>query len=155
MLDFTQAIQSLETSQSVLILPSSPADGDSLGAALAMQKIFHQKGKNLKGGRPQKEYIITLDAAKHIAMASRTQRGKEIRRYFIEIEKKYHNKINHCQISGYKSQLSQKNKKINELEIKLYEMMQEYKALKNTLRYTVEHMDFVEKQTDSKTPKLS
>lgn len=41
------------------------------------------------GYKTVNEYILTLDAAKHIAMASRSAKGKEVRAYFIEIEKRY------------------------------------------------------------------
>lgn len=41
------------------------------------------------GGTTSKEYIIKLDTAKEMAMLERNEIGKQYRRYFIEIEKKY------------------------------------------------------------------
>ena len=48
-----------------------------------------QKGELSKTGQWMVEYILTLDAAKHIAMASRSTKGKAVRAYFIEVEKRY------------------------------------------------------------------
>lgn len=45
--------------------------------------------KNVKLGRPKKEYILKLDMAKELAMLSKTEKGKMARRYFIEKEKEY------------------------------------------------------------------
>jgi anti-repressor protein len=42
------------------------------------------------GGRPSKEYTLTLDMAKEVAMVDRSERGKQVRRYFIECEKRVH-----------------------------------------------------------------
>lgn len=43
----------------------------------------------LAGGTPKKEHIIQLDIAKEMAMLERNEKGKQVRRYFIQIEKKY------------------------------------------------------------------
>jgi phage anti-repressor protein len=48
--------------------------------------IFHTQGEKRRG-RPTKDYIVTLNAAKHLAMLARTDAGKAIRQYFIEAEK--------------------------------------------------------------------
>lgn len=50
--------------------------------------IFALKGEN--PGRPRIEYLLTVDAAKNIAMMSGTQRGQEVRSYFIECERRAH-----------------------------------------------------------------
>jgi len=39
------------------------------------------------GGRPSKEYALTIDCAKEISMIQRTEKGKQARQYFIECEK--------------------------------------------------------------------
>ena len=71
------------------------------------------KGKG--GDRRSKEYILTLDAAKHIAMASRTPKGKEVRAYFIKVEKQF--KVG---IEQYRALEQQKQ----ELERKYYEQLE-------------------------------
>lgn len=41
------------------------------------------------GGTPKKDHIIKLDIAKEMAMLERNEKGKQVRRYFIQVEKKY------------------------------------------------------------------
>lgn len=50
--------------------------------------VFPTFGENPKGGRPILEYHLAFDAAKRIAMMASTEKGNEIRSYFLECERR-------------------------------------------------------------------
>lgn len=41
------------------------------------------------GGRPSTDHVLKLDMAKEIAMLQRNEMGRQIRQYFIDVERKY------------------------------------------------------------------
>lgn len=51
-------------------------------------EVFANFGENPKGGRPTKEYILSMDMAKELSMIERSNKGKQARMYFIECEKR-------------------------------------------------------------------
>lgn len=61
---------------------------ESLGF-LEGEEFYLLIGKTTEvGGRPPKEYFLTSDAAKHVALASRTEKGRAVRQWFIDFEKR-------------------------------------------------------------------
>lgn len=48
---------------------------------------FTEKRVKPQGGRPSVDHALTLDMAKEVSMIQRTDKGKEARQYFIEVEK--------------------------------------------------------------------
>ena len=50
--------------------------------------IFKNEGRH-----GTKDYITTLNMAKELCMVSNTSKGKEVRKYFIEMENKYNNQV--------------------------------------------------------------
>ena len=49
----------------------------------------YQRLDIVSNGNNTTEYILKLDVAKELSMLSRSEKGKQVRRYFIEVEKKY------------------------------------------------------------------
>lgn len=50
---------------------------------------FDEVIKRATGATTKKEYLLTLDTAKEIAMVENNEKGRMVRRYFIEAEKRY------------------------------------------------------------------
>lgn len=47
----------------------------------------YQEVGSSRGGRAQQDYYVTFDAAKHIGMLSNTDKGVEVREYFLSCER--------------------------------------------------------------------
>lgn len=70
--------------------------------------INSENGKNQKGsGRKPKEYALTIDMAKQLAMVQRTDKGREARLYFIECERKLKEQQSISQIPEIAANLNQ------------------------------------------------
>ncbi len=52
-------------------------------------EVIVKNDENSKGGRPSTDHVVKLDMAKEIAMIQRTEKGKEVRKYFIQVEKDF------------------------------------------------------------------
>ncbi|TCD28062.1 antA/AntB antirepressor family protein [Bacillus wiedmannii] len=52
------------------------------------EDFFVSLGKS-SGGRPLNEFILTMDTAKEISMVENNEMGRAIRKYFIEVEKRF------------------------------------------------------------------
>lgn len=52
-----------------------------------------QKSEKPQGGRPTIDHVMTIDMAKEISMIQRTEKGKQARQYFIQVEKEYRKEL--------------------------------------------------------------
>lgn len=109
------------------------------------QTCFSNLGSENHGGQNKKEHIIKLDTAKEMAMLERNEIGKRVRKYFIEVEKKYKSSIidrtqlspqmqmfyaladNQAEIELEQKRLSEQQKKLEEKVEKQTEAIQTVK----------------------------
>jgi len=79
------------------------------------------------GGRPSTDHQITVEMAKELCMIQRTDKGKQARQYFIELEKKWNSpesimsralQFAQKQLDGLTLQLTMKDQVISELKPK-------------------------------------
>ena len=83
------------------------------------------------------EYILTTDIAKEIAMLERNEKGKQVRRYFIEVEKAYkRDRVAVSQLDYMQIQLNylkEQDKKIHDLQNKTAEIHKEQLKTKHNI----------------------
>lgn len=72
----------------------------------AQEGIVAQMGNKSGRGRPSKEYYLTLDMAKELAMVEKTEVGRQVRKYFIQCESEIHKSLN-SQIIDIQKQLEE------------------------------------------------
>jgi phage anti-repressor protein len=82
--DLRELHQALESKQEFSNWAKSKLSQFSEGEDFAS---FDNVIKREKGASVRKDYSVTLDCAKHIAMMEQTERGRQFRCYFIECEK--------------------------------------------------------------------
>ena len=93
------------------------------------------------GGRPKKEYILKLDVAKEIALIENNEQGRILRKYFIEVEKRYRHIVNKSNNSNQLIDIMQNainymkenNIRVDNLELGLKEVKNEIKNIKSKI----------------------
>jgi len=97
--------------------------------------------------RPQIDYYITVDMGKELCMIENNEIGRNIRRYFIEAEKRYRNIINSSNSTNQLINIMQNaidymkenNIRVDNLELGLNEVKEEVKELKSKIDVKVKN----------------
>ena len=102
---------------------------------------FVKRGENSNLGTKLTEYYITIDMAKELCMVENNDIGRNIRRYFIETEKRYRNILNNSNntntlidiMQNAINYMKENNIRVDNLEIGLNEVKTDLKELKSKI----------------------
>lgn len=94
-------------------------------------EVFDIMSNTDKGGRPTKDFALAIDFAKKISMMSKTEKGEEARKYFLDCEKKAKQKpLSQLEILAQSAQiLLEQDKKLTEISNKQDAMEDKMKIL--------------------------
>lgn len=67
-------------------------------ADLDYTEVLAKNGENPKGGRPSTDYALTIRTAKEISMLQRSEKGKQARQYFLDIEEAHNKPMSQTEI---------------------------------------------------------
>lgn len=95
---------------------------------------------NTQARQELQEHILKISMAKEIAMLQRNEKGKQIRQYFIEVEKRYNDLIYQMARSlQYANNIIEQNKiEINKLELENYVNLGYFEVKQSYNNYTGE-----------------
>jgi phage anti-repressor protein len=88
---------------------------------------------NPKGGRPTVEYYISISMAKELGMVERNEKGKEIRKYFINCEQ---------QLQQLRNELALKEQARSDARLEYKPMSTALKETRASLGKTTEHFHY-------------
>lgn len=77
--------------------------------------IPRDENLNDKGGRPEEDIMLNIDTFKNLCMLAKTQKGKEIRKYYTKLENIFNDIVNEQQIE-YESKLKITQQMLDEKE---------------------------------------
>lgn len=81
------------------------------------KEFFPILGKtSQKGGRPPKDYFLTIGTAKEIAMLQRSEKGREARKYFIKAEETLIKLANNKRLEAFLKLEATKEKLLNAIK---------------------------------------
>lgn len=97
---------------------------------------FSEKSEKPKGGRPSTDHQLTIPMAKELCMLQRTDKGKQMRQYFIAVEEQWNSPD---AIMARALQLS--NAKLKEMQITVSALTVENQIMKPKAEYFDELVD--------------